>query len=206
MILLIQNIKRSIETFGYDLHFTMILLIRKTLRTCMQIYLYLHFTMILLILYQVTQEVNEKNQFTFHYDSINSIVCHISNIGNVNLHFTMILLILKKSEQYSSLYCDLHFTMILLILVILDELTEFFDEFTFHYDSINSRSKIIPLSMPQNILILSTSSKFNMSFFSLIIYSRNTSYFRHFRLLSIPYIFCTIIGQQKLLTFQFNFI
>jgi len=44
---------------------------------------------------------------------------------------------------------------------------------------------------------LSTSSKFNISFLSLIIYFCNTSYFRRFRLLSIPYIFCTIMGRQK---------
>ena len=122
--------------------------------------------------------------FTFHYDSINSHQRAIRMHHYKDLHFTMILLILFS--------CTIAFPNIRI--------------FTFHYDSINSRSKIIPLSMPQNILILSTSSKFNMSFFSLIIYSRNTSYFRHFRLLSIPYIFCTIIGQQKLLTFQFNFI
>ena len=70
-------------------------------------------------------------------------------------------------------------------------------EFKFHYDSINSRPKIIPLFKPKNVSILSTSSKFNISFLSLIIYFCNTSYFRRFRLLSIPYIFCTIMGRQK---------
>ena len=69
--------------------------------------------------------------------------------------------------------------------------------FKFHYDSINSRPKIIPLFKPKNVSILSTSSKFNISFLSLIIYFCNTSYFRRFRLLSIPYIFCTIMGRQK---------
>mgnify|MGYP004472453499 CR=1 FL=1 len=118
----------------------------------------------------------------------------------------MILLIQRVNLTSHVLIYNLHFTMILLILACLSLAICSIFSFTFHYDSINSRSKIIPLSMPQNILILSTSSKFNMSFFSLIIYSRNTSYFRRFRLLSIPYIFCTIIGQQKLLTFQFNFI
>ena len=71
------------------------------------------------------------------------------------------------------------------------------DPFKFHYDSINSRPKIIPLFKPKNVSILSTSSKFNISFLSLIIYFCNTSYFRRFRLLSIPYIFCTIMGRQK---------
>ena len=78
--------------------------------------------------------------------------------------------------------------------------------FKFHYDSINSRPKIIPLFKPKNVSILSTSSKFNISFLSLIIYFCNTSYFRRFRLLSIPYIFCTIMGRQKPLIFQVDFV
>ena len=78
--------------------------------------------------------------------------------------------------------------------------------FKFHYDSINSRPKIIPLFKPKNVSILSTSSKFNISFLSLIIYFCNTSYFRSFRLLSIPYIFCTIMGRQKPLIFQVDFV
>nr|DAY74904.1 MAG TPA: hypothetical protein [Caudoviricetes sp.] len=41
---------------------------------------------------------------------------------------------------------------------------------------------------------------------SLIIYFCNTSYFRRFRLLSIPYIFCTIMGRQKPLIFQVDFV
>ena len=79
-------------------------------------------------------------------------------------------------------------------------------KFKFHYDSINSRPKIIPLFKPKNVSILSTSSKFNISFLSLIIYFCNTSYFRRFRLLSIPYIFCTIMGRQKPLIFQVDFV
>ena len=79
-------------------------------------------------------------------------------------------------------------------------------QFKFHYDSINSRPKIIPLFKPKNVSILSTSSKFNISFLSLIIYFCNTSYFRRFRLLSIPYIFCTIMGRQKPLIFQVDFV
>lgn len=100
--------------------------------------------------------------------------------------------------------------------------------FKFHYDSINLyhtleefllqnhhlnsimilliRPKIIPLFKPKNVSILSTSSKFNISFLSLIIYFCNTSYFRRFRLLSIPYIFCTIMGRQKPLIFQVDFV
>ncbi len=83
---------------------------------------------------------------------------------------------------------------------------EVLQTFKFHYDSINSRPKIIPLFKPKNVSILSTSSKFNISFLSLIIYFCNTSYFRRFRLLSIPYIFCTIRGRQKPLIFQVDFV
>ena len=87
-----------------------------------------------------------------------------------------------------------------------DEKPLFDQEFKFHYDSINSRPKIIPLFKPKNVSILSTSSKFNISFLSLIIYFCNTSYFRRFRLLSIPYIFCTIMGRQTPLIFQVDFV
>ena len=92
-----------------------------------------------------------------------------------------------------------HLNSIMILLIHNLHLTQFVDYFTFkfHYDSINSRPKIIPLFKPKNVSILSTSSKFNISFLSLIIYFCNTSYFRRFRLLSIPYIFCTIMGRQK---------
>ena len=96
--------------------------------------------------------------------------------------------------------------MILLIRIQQIALRLFIFIFKFHYDSINSRPKIIPLFKPKNVSILSTSSKFNISFLSLIIYFCNTSYFRRFRLLSIPYIFCTIRGRQKPLIFQVDFV
>ena len=97
------------------------------------------------------------------------------------------------------------------IMILLIPITAIFSAaspttFKFHYDSINSRPKIIPLFKPKNVSILSTSSKFNISFLSLIIYFCNTSYFRRFRLLSIPYIFCTIMGRQKPLIFQVDFV
>ena len=95
--------------------------------------------------------------------------------------------------------------MILLIPIVVT-LSIYVLSFKFHYDSINSRPKIIPLFKPKNVSILSTSSKFNISFLSLIIYFCNTSYFRRFRLLSIPYIFCTIRGRQKPLIFQVDFV
>ena len=96
--------------------------------------------------------------------------------------------------------------MILLIHMHISITSSFLFLFKFHYDSINSRPKIIPLFKPKNVSILSTSSKFNISFLSLIIYFCNTSYFRRFRLLSIPYIFCTIRGRQKPLIFQVDFV
>ena len=122
--------------------------------------------------------------FKFHYDSINS----------------------NKNLSNRSVLTDLNSIMILLIRVW--NICELFqrDIFKFHYDSINSRPKIIPLFKPKNVSILSTSSKFNISFLSLIIYFCNTSYFRRFRLLSIPYIFCTIRGRQKPLIFQVDFV
>ena len=118
----------------------------------------------------------------------------------------MILLIQELQEKYDLLDENLNSIMILLIPSSCLASFLFGLEFKFHYDSINSRPKIIPLFKPKNVSILSTSSKFNISFLSLIIYFCNTSYFRRFRLLSIPYIFCTIMGRQKPLIFQVDFV
>ena len=109
----------------------------------------------------------------------------------------MILLIQVKMRDTT--FCLLHLNSIMILLILTWNIIkpEFLHSFKFHYDSINSRPKIIPLFKPKNVSILSTSSKFNISFLSLIIYFCNTSYFRRFRLLSIPYIFCTIMGRQK---------
>ena len=122
--------------------------------------------------------------FKFHYDSINSGASGEvwSSWWKFKFHYDSINSKTKKSVQYP------------------------IKTFKFHYDSINSRPKIIPLFKPKNVSILSTSSKFNISFLSLIIYFCNTSYFRRFRLLSIPYIFCTIMGRQKPLIFQVDFV
>ena len=109
----------------------------------------------------------------------------------------MILLIQELQEKYDLLDENLNSIMILLIRNKKKVQGGGKTVFKFHYDSINSRPKIIPLFKPKNVSILSTSSKFNISFLSLIIYFCNTSYFRRFRLLSIPYIFCTIMGRQK---------
>ena len=73
--------------------------------------------------------------------------------------------------------------------------------FKFHYVSINSRPKTNRLFTPQNLSILSTSSKYIISFSLFIICFSNTSYFSHFLLLSIPCVFYTITGRQKSLYF-----
>ena len=127
--------------------------------------------------------------------------------GKSHLNSIMILLI----HKYDYAICDcglLHLNSIMILLIQRSHyLTEkILQLFKFHYDSINSRPKIIPLFKPKNVSILSTSSKFNISFLSLIIYFCNTSYFSRFRLLSIPYIFCTIMDRQKLLIFQVDFV
>ena len=75
------------------------------------------------------------------------------------------------------------------------------DCFKFHYVSINSRPKTNCLFTPRNTFILSTSSKYIISFSLFIICFSNTSYFSHFLLLSIPYVFYTITGRQKSLYF-----
>ena len=65
---------------------------------------------------------------------------------------------------------------------------------------INSRPKQ-PLTYSTNLSILSTSSKYIISFSLFIICFSNTSYFSHFLLLSIPCVFYTITGRQKSLYF-----
>ena len=140
--------------------------------------------MILLIRCTQLSLLGFEYPFKFHYDSINSELrcqCILSCIG-FKFHYDSIN---SESSYEDGRACE---------------------KFKFHYDSINSRPKIIPLFKPKNVSILSTSSKFNISFLSLIIYFCNTSYFRRFRLLSIPYIFCTIMGRQKPLIFQVDFV
>ena len=140
--------------------------------------------MILLILPIIFDTHVNKFEFKFHYDSINSGYDYeiVIKKRSFKFHYDSINSIMRKLQR------------------------AIVSKFKFHYDSINSRPKIIPLFKPKNVSILSTSSKFNISFLSLIIYFCNTSYFRRFRLLSIPYIFCTIRGRQKPLIFQVDFV
>ena len=154
--------------------------------------------MILLI-----QELQEK--YDLLDENLNSIMILLirrswqwCNVRHYHLNSIMILLIQNHKALLSTTLLEFKFHY--------DSINSFWSVsldcvcpkwFKFHYDSINSRPKIIPLFKPKNVSILSTSSKFNISFLSLIIYFCNTSYFRRFRLLSIPYIFCTIMGRQK---------
>ena len=112
----------------------------------------------------------------------------------------MFLLILDKyDETKKSITFKFHYVSInsaLLICVSLDSIL-----FKFHYVSINSRPKTNCLFTPRNTFILSTSSKYIISFSLFIICFSNTSYFSHFLLLSIPYVFYTITGRQKSLYF-----
>ena len=96
---------------------------------------------------------------------------------------------------------SLNSIMFLLILTSPDSQCRCFDTFKFHYVSINSRPKTNCLFTPRNTFILSTSSKYIISFSLFIICFSNTSYFSHFLLLSIPYVFYTITGRQKSLYF-----
>ena len=164
--------------------------------------------MILLIQLLSTCSSGSCSRFKFHYDSINSVlVLLLTHLLFLYLNSIMILLILFPTlSMPCSALIDLNSIMILLIRVSTVKNKSLSLVFKFHYDSINSRPKIIPLFKPKNVSILSTSSKFNISFLSLIIYFCNTSYFRRFRLLSIPYIFCTIMGRQKPLIFQVDFV
>ena len=91
--------------------------------------------------------------------------------------------------------------MFLLIQIPKKSKVEVLKNFKFHYVSINSRPKTNCLFTPRNTFILSTSSKYIISFSLFIICFSNTSYFSHFLLLSIPYVFYTITGRQKSLYF-----
>ena len=153
--------------------------------------------MILLIPSGTKKQVVIPTLFKFHYDSINSGASGEvwSSWWKFKFHYDSINSLEKSKYAAPPNSFKFHY----------DSINSESDScttgrqktFKFHYDSINSRPKIIPLFKPKNVSILSTSSKFNISFLSLIIYFCNTSYFRRFRLLSIPYIFCTIMGRQK---------
>ena len=126
------------------------------------------------------REEQERGQhnFKFHYVSINSLHSSIEGILYRSLNSIMFLLIHNSRMSFSVA-----------------------SSFKFHYVSINSRPKTNCLFTPRNTFILSTSSKYIISFSLFIICFSNTSYFSHFLLLSIPCVFYTITGRQKSLYF-----
>ena len=135
--------------------------------------------MFLLIQLTGTQKRIQKINFKFHYVSINSKLKSILTGEQAALNSIMFLLIHANSLNIEM--CN--------------------SVFKFHYVSINSRPKTNCLFTPRNTFILSTSSKYIISFSLFIICFSNTSYFSHFLLLSIPCVFYTITGRQKSLYF-----
>ena len=113
----------------------------------------------------------------------------------------MFLLILNIRFASTCSFVSLNSIMFLLIRFSGTTKFSFSRSFKFHYVSINSRPKTNCLFTPRNTFILSTSSKYIISFSLFIICFSNTSYFSHFLLLSIPCVFYTITGRQKSLYF-----
>ena len=135
--------------------------------------------MFLLIPLSIFSDTNNCATFKFHYVSINS----------------------AQDQRSAVFYPTLNSIMFLLILQRHDTTMHEVNNFKFHYVSINSRPKTNCLFTPRNTFILSTSSKYIISFSLFIICFSNTSYFSHFLLLSIPCVFYTITGRQKSLYF-----
>ena len=73
MILLIHEHSSFRSMLNHNLHFTMILLILMQEIAVIDYPQDLHFTMILLIPDETEEEEEAEIEFTFHYDSINSI-------------------------------------------------------------------------------------------------------------------------------------
>ena len=117
------------------------------------------------------------------------------------LNSIMFLLIQKRRHGQNGRRQPLNSIMFLLIPGYAATIVEISIDFKFHYVSINSRPKTNCLFTPRNTFILSTSSKYIISFSLFIICFSNTSYFSHFLLLSIPCVFYTITGRQKSLYF-----
>ena len=117
------------------------------------------------------------------------------------LNSIMFLLIPQKWRIYEQSNANFKFHYVSINSLMSELFTFLTYSFKFHYVSINSRPKTNCLFTPRNTFILSTSSKYIISFSLFIICFSNTSYFSHFLLLSIPYVFYTITGRQKSLYF-----
>ena len=140
--------------------------------------------------------------FKFHYVSINSVHVQNSLKNKKTLNSIMFLLILYVHLIGSNVSNDFKFHYVSINSSMEERITGvMIYYFKFHYVSINSRPKTNCLFTPRNTFILSTSSKYIISFSLFIICFSNTSYFSHFLLLSIPYVFYTITGRQKSLYF-----
>ena len=113
----------------------------------------------------------------------------------------MFLLIRKRKNMMCPQSITFKFHYVSINSVLMDLIRFKMFNFKFHYVSINSRPKTNCLCTPRNTFILSTSSKYIISFSLFIICFSNTSYFSHFLLLSIPCVFYTITGRQKSLYF-----
>ena len=117
------------------------------------------------------------------------------------LNSIMFLLIPQKWRIYEQSNANFKFHYVSINSLAYSTKLDPLKDFKFHYVSINSRPKTNCLFTPRNTFILSTSSKYIISFSLFIICFSNTSYFSHFLLLSIPYVFYTITGRQKSLYF-----
>ena len=157
--------------------------------------------MFLLIQLTGTQKRIQKINFKFHYVSINSKLKSILTGEQAALNSIMFLLILQEHPASKFLYLPLNSIMFLLIHVLVTvEISCVFALNSIMFLLI-PRPKTNCLFTPRNTFILSTSSKYLISFSLFIICFSNTSYFSHFLLLSIPCVFYTITGRQKSLYF-----
>ena len=157
--------------------------------------------MFLLIQLTGTQKRIQKINFKFHYVSINSKLKSILTGEQAALNSIMFLLIRMLLLDSDKLLETFKFHYVSINSVFITFLMSYIVTFKFHYVSINSRPKTNCLFTPRNTFILSTSSKYIISFSLFIICFSNTSYFSHFLLLSIPCVFYTITGRQKSLYF-----
>ena len=101
----------------------MILLIQLYKIQELRSHIYLNSIMILLILESLNQYGERKQQFKFHYDSINSIF--VSQHLTIMFHLNSIMILLIQMKKRRKNKCQ--------------------QQFKFHYDSINSRFKMLSI-------------------------------------------------------------
>ena len=157
--------------------------------------------MFLLILQYLFLDLLCRFIFKFHYVSINSGLkrtgccgCPFFKFHYVSINSKLTFSDIEEDNDFKFHYVSINSSVTIQCL-------QSIHTFKFHYVSINSRPKTNCLFTPRNTFILSTSSKYIISFSLFIICFSNTSYFSHFLLLSIPCVFYTITGRQKSLYF-----